>query len=300
VPHTVSIAGLGEADAQRLAELIGETELGEESLDAAESPDGSWELTLYLERKPRAQDLLLLQRTSAAVIGRDSRAWKTSALPDTNWVARSLAGLGPVQIGRFLVHGAHSRGRVTPNLVGLEIEAGEAFGTGHHGSTAGCLGAIGKIARTHLVRNALDLGTGTGVLAIAMAKIWRTPVLATDIDLIAADVASRNAAINGASQAIDFLVAGGLKHPMIAGRAPYGLVTANILARPLVSLAPHLAAVLATGGFAILSGILPEQAGAVVAAYRTAGLILVRQDVLAGWTTLVLTNPGSRKAKGGA
>jgi ribosomal protein L11 methyltransferase len=297
MPHTVTLPRLGEADAQRIADLIGETALGEASLDAAEAADGSWELTLYLEDSPRAEDLLLLQQVSASVLGKDAPAWRASDLPDTNWVAKSLAGLGPVRIGRFLVHGSHSRDKLTPNLIGLEIEAGEAFGTGHHGSTSGCLDAIAEIARTHIVGNALDLGTGTGVLAIAIAKTWRAAVLATDIDPIAIEVARRNAALNGSLRHLDFAVAAGLSHPTIAGRGPYGLIVANILARPLSQLAPALTPQLAPGGFAVLSGILPEQAPHVLAAYRSSGLRFVRQSIRSGWSTLVLTKRGSRKQR---
>ncbi|MCC6984310.1 MAG: 50S ribosomal protein L11 methyltransferase [Bauldia sp.] len=290
MPYTVTLPRLGEADAQRIADAIGETALGDAALDAAEAADGSWELTLYLESPPRPEDLLLLQRTSGAVLGA-APTWQTHDLPETNWVAKSLAGLGPVRVGRFLVHGSHSRDRLTPNLIGLEIEAGEAFGTGHHGSTAGCLEAIARIARTHLVGNALDLGTGTGVLAIAIARTWRTPVLATDIDPIAIEVARQNAALNGTLRHLDFAVAAGLSHPVIAGRGPYGLIVANILARPLAQLAPALARELAPGGFAVLSGILPEQASQVVAAYRSGGLRLLRQSERDGWSTLVLESP---------
>lgn len=291
MPYTLTLPRLGEADAQRIADAIGETALGHAALDAAEAADGSWELTLYLESPPRPEDLLLLQRTSGTVLGVAAPAWRTQDLPETNWVAKSLAGLGPVRVGRFLVHGSHSRDRLTPNLIGLEIEAGEAFGTGHHGSTAGCLEAIARIARTHLVGNALDLGTGTGVLAIAIARTWRTPVLATDIDPIAIEVARQNAALNGTLRHLDFAVAAGLSHPVIAGRGPYGLIVANILARPLAQLAPALARELAPGGFAVLSGILPEQASQVVAAYRSGGLRLLRQSERDGWSTLVLESP---------
>jgi ribosomal protein L11 methyltransferase len=297
--YTVTLPRLGEADAQRIAERIGETPFGDAALDAAEAADGSWELTLYLDAPPRPEDLALLKETSDGVLGADGDAWRPADLPETNWVAKSLAGLGPVRVGRFLVHGSHSRDRLTPNLTGLEIEAGEAFGTGHHGSTAGCLAAIAEISRTHLVGNALDLGTGTGVLAIAIARTWRAPVLATDIDPIAIEVARENAALNGALRHLDFVVAAGLSHPTIRRRGPYSLIVANILARPLTQLAPALARRLAPGGYAVLSGILPDQASHVLAAYRSSGLTLVRQRVRAGWSTLILTRPGPGKAGGG-
>ncbi len=297
--YTLTLARLGEADAKRIADLVGEGPLGEASLDAAEAPDGRWDLTLYLDAAPTADQLTALNEASVSVLGAASPAWQPAELAETNWVAKSLAGLEPVRVGRFFVHGSHSRERLSPNLFGLEIEAGEAFGTGHHGSTAGCLDAIGRIARTHLVGNALDIGTGTGVLAIAIAKIWRAPVLATDIDPIAVDVARENASLNGSLHHLDFAVAAGLAHPRITQGGPYGLIVANILARPLAQLAPSLAGQLAPGGFAVLSGILPDQAAQVIAAYRSSGLRLVRQSIRDGWSTLVLDKPIARKAKGG-
>lgn len=299
MPYTVTLTGLREADAKRIADLVGESPLSEQPLDAAEAADGTWALTLYLDEPPTENDLASLTETSASVLGRGAAGWQAAELADTNWVAKSLAGLGPVRVGKFLVHGSHGRDRVSPNLIGLEIEAGEAFGTGHHGSTAGCLDAIARLARTHIVRNALDIGTGTGILAIAIARTWRTPVLATDIDPIAIEVARANASLNGALAPLDFAVAAGLRAPAIARRAPYGLIVANILARPLAQLAPALAPLLAPGGFVVLSGILPEQASHVVAAYRSSGLRLVRRADRDGWSTLVLRQRLAAKEKGG-
>lgn len=189
------------------------------------------------------------------------------SLPDTDWVTKSLEGLQPVRAGRFLVHGAHDRARVRPNDLAIEIEAGLAFGTGHHGTTAGCLEMIERVVRAEKPRNALDLGTGSAVLAIGLAKLAPIAVLATDIDPVATRVAAENVRLNRAATRVRAVTATGFAHREIAARAPYDLIVANILARPLMRLAPAMAAHLAPGGSLILSGILTRQRNAVVAAY---------------------------------
>ena len=207
-------------------------------------------------------------------------------LPDTDWVTASLEGLSPVRAGRFLVHGSHDRDKVRANDLAIEIEAGLAFGTGHHGTTAGCLETIEKLVRNRRPRRVLDLGTGSAVLAIAVAKLARVPVLATDIDPIAVDVARENARLNGVGAYVRCVTATGFGHAEIAARAPYDLIVANILANPLMKLAPKMAAHLAPRGSLILSGILVRQRNAVVAVYSGQRFRHVSTLTRGDWVTI--------------
>lgn len=216
-------------------------------------------------------------------------------IPDIDWIAKSLEGLTPVRAGRFLVHGSHDRDKVQPSDVAIEIDAGQAFGTGHHGTTAGCLEVIEEVVRSRSVANALDLGTGSGVLAIAVRKLLPVPVLATDIDPIAVRVARENARRNGVVEGIDFRVAPGFHSTAFRQRGPFDLIIANILARPLMKMAPQLVANLAPGGSVILSGILAAQRWKVLAAYNGAGLAHVRTIWRNGWVTIHLRHESHRR-----
>ena len=216
-------------------------------------------------------------------------AIEVEEIPDTDWMKAVLADLKPVRAGRFIVHGAHDRGSIRANDLAIEIEAGQAFGTGHHGTTAGCLAMIDSVVRRRRPSRALDLGTGSAVLAIGLAKLARVPVLATDIDPVAITVARENIRNNGVSLLVHAAVANGMGSPVIRGSAPYDLIVANILAQPLIKLAPAVERHLAARGDLILSGILERQRQAVLAAYRVQGLVhrqtLRRQE----WVTLHLT-----------
>jgi ribosomal protein L11 methyltransferase len=207
-------------------------------------------------------------------------------LPDIDWVAKSLEGLKPVRAGRFLVHGSHDRHRRRAGDLGIGIEAGLAFGTGHHGTTSGCLEMIETVGRRERPGNALDLGTGSAVLAIALAKLLHVPVLATDIDPVATKVAAANARANGVRRLVETRTAAGFHDPIFAARGPFDLIVANILARPLMKLAPEMARFLAPGGSLILSGILERQRRAVLAAYGTQRFRHVRTLWREGWVTL--------------
>ncbi|MER9253171.1 50S ribosomal protein L11 methyltransferase [Mesorhizobium sp. M0598] len=210
------------------------------------------------------------------------------ALPDIDWVARSLKGLKPVRAGRFFVHGAHDRRKRHSGELAIEIEAGLAFGTGHHGTTAGCLEMLEQVIRREHPRNALDLGTGSAVLAIAVAKLAHIPVLATDIDPVAVKVAGANARLNQVKGLIETVAAPGFHHPIFAARAPFDLIVANILARPLMRLAPQMAGHMALGGSIVLSGILERQRDAVIAAYVGQKFRHVRTLHREGWVTIHL------------
>lgn len=209
-------------------------------------------------------------------------------LPDIDWVARSLEGLKPVRAGRFFVHGAHDRGKRRSSDLVIEIEAGLAFGTGHHGTTAGCLEMLEQVVLRERPRNALDLGTGSAVLAIALAKLAHIPVLATDIDPVAVRVAAANARLNQVKALVETVTAPGFHHPIFARRAPFDLIVANILARPLMRLAPEMARHVELGGSLVLSGILDRQRDAVISAYVGQSFRHVRTLHREGWVTIHL------------
>lgn len=214
-----------------------------------------------------------------------------SLLPDQDWIKLSQEGLAPVRAGRFFVYGAHDQGRVPHGVIAMRIEAGLAFGTGHHETTALCLAVMSDLAKARRYLNVADIGTGTGLLAIAAAKLWKRSVMASDIDPIAVEVARANAAANATRPLVRALRADGLVNPALAARAPYDLVLANILAGPLTRLAPEIARALAPGGTVVLSGLLRWQENLVASFYRPHGLILraVRRD--GPWSALVLERP---------
>jgi len=257
------------------------------SLD--ERSDGLWSVDAYFETggaegiAERIRDGLGTDAFCAPLT--------VEALPDTDWVAEGLKSLTPVRAGRFLVHGSHDRGAARGGPVAIEIDAGQAFGTGHHASTAGMLGVLDRLISTRRFERVLDLGTGTGVLAVALAKALRRPVLATDIDPVAIRVARENATRNRVRDAIRTLVAAGASHPAIRGSAPYDLVVANILAEPLRRLASQLAPLVQRGGIVILSGILWQQRGRVIAAYCAQGMRLKTARNFDGWAVLVFQRP---------
>jgi ribosomal protein L11 methyltransferase len=208
--------------------------------------------------------------------------------PDINWVAKSLEGLAPVIAGGFYVYGSHEEGPIPEGLTPMKIDAAQAFGTGHHETTTGCLEAIEMLLTRTTPKAMIDVGTGTGVLAIALAKRLGGSILATDIDPIAVTTTIENAEENGVGENIVSIEATGLDHADITARAPYDLIVANILAGPLTELAPGMGGIAAPGGTAILSGILNTQADGVIAAYELAGFRLVEHLKRKEWTTLLL------------
>ena len=207
-------------------------------------------------------------------------------LADADWLAMSLSGLPPVEAGRFFVYGAHDQGKVPEGRVTLKIDAGAAFGTGHHGTTVGCLEAFDNLLKTETFEKVLDVGCGTGVLAIAAAKTGTPIAVGTDIDEPSARIANENADINEAR--CDFYFADGLSDARIAQHLPYDLVFANILAAPLVELAPEIGAALKTGGVAILSGLLRTQEERVLEAYLPLGFVVEQTIHHDAWSALQL------------
>jgi ribosomal protein L11 methyltransferase len=291
--HTAALV-TSEPNARALVDRIGEDALlAERSLDLSEIGPDHWQVLVYFEKSPGEAERQALASAAALVLGADGTGFAVAELPEENWVAKSLHGLKPVRAGRFLVHGRHDRASVKASDIAVEVEAGEAFGTGHHGTTAACLLAIDRVLRSRPIRNALDLGTGTGVLAIAMARAARVPVLASDIDPVASRIAEENARLNGVSGLVRTVTAPGLAKAIFADAGPFDLIVANILAGPLVALAPAIRRRLAPGGTVILSGLLETQRARIVAAYGTQGLRLVRTYPREGWLTLVFGRPPS-------
>lgn len=248
-----------------------------------EDGSGLWEVGGYFTETPDETALLLLSTAMGA------QPFVISELPETDWVAHVRRELAPVSAGRFFVYGSHDADKVPDVCEPLLIEAAMAFGTGHHGTTLGCLRALDQLASGGFVgENVIDIGCGTAVLAMAAARIWPSGVLASDIDEVAVDVARSNIAANGLSGKVTCYEAAGFAHPEIAKAAPFDLVFANILKGPLVALAPDMAAHIRPEGYAILSGILNEQANDVLEVYLRSGFNLVSEEKIVDWTTLVL------------
>ncbi|RXF72039.1 50S ribosomal protein L11 methyltransferase [Hansschlegelia zhihuaiae] len=280
---------LDEATAKRVADVLEEAfPFGEASISAFETGPDAWRVEVYGGPDMDAGELAAAMRDA---LGPESAGLRLEpgVIDERDWVAKSLEGLKPVRAGRFVVHGAHDRSAVAPNAIGIEIEAALAFGTGHHGTTRGCLLAIDRLLKLRRFAKPLDLGTGTGVLAIALALAQKTPVLATDIDPVSVRIAAENARANGAGPLVRSVHAGGFGHPVFGEQGPFDLIVANILARPLVKLSTGVAQRLSADGAVVLSGLMTIEERMVRAAYAARGLNVVAATRLEGWSTLVLT-----------
>ncbi len=286
----------GGQAASRIAALITESLDAEDvAVSLSVVSAGRSQVVIYF-RTPPDEDAV--RALVAAAAGAEVAAeLRFARVAEQDWVGASLAGLAPVTAGRFVVHGAHDRARVAVNRIGIEIEAALAFGTGHHGTTRGCLLALDRICRSWSPRHAaprlLDLGTGSGVLAIAAARVLQRRVLATDIDPVAVRVARTNARLNRAGALVEIIRADGVAARRLREDAPFDLIIANILLGPLLRLASPLQKLAAPGARIVLSGLLAAQANAVIAAYRP--LALERRIDLDGWTTLVFVRRTRRR-----
>ena len=275
----------GREAAEALAEACEDLEPEPVGTGVFEIEDGSgrWEVGAYFTEAPDEIALALLAAAHGA------NPFAVSELPDVDWVAHVRRELTPVRAGRFFVHGSHDADKVPEGVEALWIEAAMAFGTGHHSTTKGCLEALDRLAvQGFRPRRIVDIGCGTGVLAMAAARLWPVTVLASDIDAVAVDTAAANVIANGLDGRVICLEAAGFGHQMLEDNAPYDLVLANILKQPLIDLAPQMAAMVAPEGRVILSGILATQAEEVTGVYGENGFVLDRRDDLADWSALTL------------
>jgi ribosomal protein L11 methyltransferase len=295
-PTVVGLLETDEQSARRVVDLVAESMPADDiAVSRVDSGAGRWRVAMHFRAAP--DEKIIRTLTAAAAGNAAAKALRFERVAAKDWVREALAGLAPVTAGRFTVHGAHDRARIPRNRIGIEIEAALAFGTGHHGTTRGCLLALDWLCKSRPRRRILDLGTGSGVLAIAAARALRRPVLATDIDGAAVRAARANAALNRAGGFVEVIKADGVTAPKLRERGPYDLVLANILLRPLQRLAAPLTRLTAPGARVVMSGLLASQANAAIAAYR--GLALERRIDLDGWTTLILVRrqrPGASVA----
>lgn len=248
-----------------------------------EDGSGLWEVGGYFQGKPDDGALALLSAAFGAA------EFAVSELPDVDWVAKVRRELAPVEAGRFFVYGSHDADKVPEDRIALLIEAAMAFGTGHHGTTLGCLRALDRLVEMGVSpKSVIDIGCGTAVLAMAAARVWPIVPLASDIDQVAVEVAEANVVANNLSGRVTCVEAAGLDHPDLAAAAPFDLVFANILKGPLVALAPSIAGAMSSGGYLILSGILNHQGDEVVQVYSDEGYNLDQREQIGEWVTLTM------------
>ena len=285
--HRASFAIGDERAAKIVVDMLTEVFFdGEAAIAAFEQPDGRWDVTVHFADAP---DQALMRQLVTDAAGEEiAKGIAFDTVEAKDWVKASLEDLVPVPAGRFVVHGQHDRARVPPNKLGIEIEAALAFGTGHHGTTRGCLLLLDHVLKAYRPRRVLDLGTGTGVLAIAAAKALHERVLASDIDPPSVQVARENARLNVSGNWVRAIRATGFSAPQFPQSRPFDLVLANILANPLRQLATPMARHLAPSALVILSGLLTPQAASVIAAYRARGLVPLRHLRIEGWSSLLL------------
>ncbi len=277
---------MGEAPAQALGDALETLDPAPTGVGVFEVEDGSgyWEVGGYFLETP---DDIALALLAAA---HNAKPFVVSEVPDQDWVAHVRRELPPVEAGRFFVYGSHDADKVREGRVNLLIEAAMAFGTGHHGTTLGCLLAFEDyIAEGKVAENCADIGCGTAVLAMAAASVWNKNVIASDIDPVAVDVAEANLKANDMEGQVICVEATGFDHPTLQKTAPFDLIFANILKPPLLALAPDMAKYTATGGTIILSGLLVEQGDEVVTAYEAQGFKLSQRRDIGEWTALRLT-----------
>ncbi len=253
-----------------------------------------WNIQFLYRNRPDPGDLEAELTLACVTAGVTLDSVTVEAVPAQDWVTATSLRLPPIPAGRFVVHGSHARDELPPGLVPIEIDAGVAFGSGEHATSQSCLRAIDEVARAYRFRRVLDVGCGSGILSIAAAKCWPARVVAVDNDPVAVRVTAHNLRLNGVAARAQAVVSDGYRHALVHRTAPFDLILANILADPLIELAPALRRHLAPGGHAVLSGLLDRQAERVIAAHREQGLRLVQRFDQGPWTALVLRAPGRR------
>jgi ribosomal protein L11 methyltransferase len=289
--HRATFAIGNEQAARRVFDLLTESFFdGQAAIAAFEGPGGRWDITVHFAQAP--DETSIRELVAIAAGGEVAKDISFDIVEAKDWVRATLEELVPVRAGRFIVHGRHDRAKVPPNKLGIEIEAALAFGTGHHGTTRGCLLLLDQVLKARRPRRVLDLGTGTGVLAIAAAKALHGAVLASDIDPASVRVSRDNARLNEVGNLVQTIRATGFSAPPFKAHGRFDLVLANILANPLRQLATPMARHLAPSASVILSGLLPHQVGGVIAAYRARGLVLLRHVKIEGWSSLLMRKAG--------
>ena len=288
--HQIKLQCVSEREAESLVGQI-EVLLPDEfsSLSYVRGPHDDWTISLIPNEQSAPKEAVLSTVQSILTENAGARFLGLEELPDQDWVAHSLQDLAPVTSGRFVVHGSHDRPFTGFGRIGISVDAGLAFGTGHHETTKACLKLLSEVLKKRRPRKTLDLGCGTGVLAIASTKRSPRTAIATDIDPIAIKVAKENTAANQVSGQILYAVADGPRHPLVTSEAPFDLIFANILANPLKRMANSISSVMDSSGRLILSGLLSEQEPSVLSAYRMVGFRLESRYVLGAWSTLLLT-----------
>jgi ribosomal protein L11 methyltransferase len=267
------------------------------SLHNLESADGdNWAVTLTTMGKPDTDEILrriLLVGEAENISGLiDKKDIIAETLPEKDWLQHVRDNFPPIKIGTFFIYGSHYTGALPEGFTPLQIDAATAFGSGEHETTRGCIQALEQLKEKNAFKNALDMGCGSGILAIALTKLWPgIKTTAIDIDPESVVVTRRHAEMNGVSREIQTEAGDGYRAPLVAGNAPYDIVAANILANPLIEMAPDLSAVLKPGGYAVLSGLLSRQKREVVAAHENLGLRLIRAEEIGDWQALVLQKP---------
>jgi ribosomal protein L11 methyltransferase len=285
--HRASFAIGNEQTPRCVVDLLTESFFeGQAAIAAFEGPGGRWDITVHFAQAP--DEASIRELVAIAAGGEVARDISFDTAEAKDWVKATLEELVPVRAGRFIVHGRHDRSKVPANKLGIEIEAALAFGTGHHGTTRGCLLLLDQVLKARRPRRVLDLGTGTGVLAIAAAKALHGAVLASDIDPASVRVARDNARLNEVGNLVQTIRATGFSAPPFKAHGPFDLVLANILANPLRQMATPMARHLAPSASVILSGLLPNQASGVIAASRARGLVLLRHLRIEGWSSLLM------------
>jgi ribosomal protein L11 methyltransferase len=285
--HRATFAIGNEQTAKRVLDLLTESFAEHQTAIAAfEGAGGRWNISVHFAEPP--DQVSIRELVSLAAGDRFTGDIAFEVVEAKDWVKATLEDLVPVRAGRFVVHGQHDRAKVPANKLAVEIEAALAFGTGHHGTTRGCLLLLDHVLKAYRPRRVLDLGTGTGVLAISAAKALHIKVLASDIDPLSVKVARDNARLNGTAELVQTVRATGFSAPQFETNRPFDLVLANILANPLRQMATAMARHLAPSALVILSGLLPHQAQGVIAAYRARGLVLERHIQIEGWSSLLM------------